>query len=130
MLRTGKRRAGAPAKQLRRPKESRWRPVCLLCRESPVLEPEKSNIKVVAALVVWVCEIWTQEIGLFGSLFFVLFIVSLCRPGCSAVARSRLTVTSAFRKSSLTTRANAAKEKTTQGEKILKDAHTTKLLRL
>ncbi|KAL0599220.1 hypothetical protein AAY473_031726 [Plecturocebus cupreus] len=37
-LRTGKRRAGAPAKQLRRPKESRWRPVWLLCRESPGMD--------------------------------------------------------------------------------------------
>ncbi|KAL0621668.1 LOW QUALITY PROTEIN: Serine/threonine-protein kinase Nek4 [Plecturocebus cupreus] len=29
----------APAKQLRQPKESRWRPVCLLCRESPDVTP-------------------------------------------------------------------------------------------
>ncbi|KAL0606732.1 Mimecan [Plecturocebus cupreus] len=35
ILCTRKRRAGAPAKQPRQPKESRWRPVWLLCRESP-----------------------------------------------------------------------------------------------
>ncbi|KAL0628145.1 Zinc finger protein 714 [Plecturocebus cupreus] len=35
ILRTGKRRTGALAKQPHRPKESRWRPVWLLCWESP-----------------------------------------------------------------------------------------------
>ncbi|KAL0588100.1 hypothetical protein AAY473_039109, partial [Plecturocebus cupreus] len=45
ILHTRKRRAGAPAKQPRRPKESRWRPVCLLCRESPGLWATKIRRK-------------------------------------------------------------------------------------
>ncbi|KAL0606341.1 hypothetical protein AAY473_022940 [Plecturocebus cupreus] len=45
ILRTGKRRIGAPAKQPRQPKESRWRPVCLLCRESPGLWATKIRRK-------------------------------------------------------------------------------------
>ncbi|KAL0604423.1 hypothetical protein AAY473_026421, partial [Plecturocebus cupreus] len=45
ILRTGKHRAEAPAKQPRRPKESRWRPVWLLCRESPSLWATKIRRK-------------------------------------------------------------------------------------
>ncbi|KAL0626201.1 Protein GVQW1 [Plecturocebus cupreus] len=67
ILRTGKCRAGAPAKQPHRPKESRWRPVWLLCRESPGL---------------WATKIRRK--------------ISLCCLGWSSVAQSWLTVALTF----------------------------------
>ncbi|KAL0597238.1 hypothetical protein AAY473_032588, partial [Plecturocebus cupreus] len=50
ILRARKRRAGAPAKQLHWPKESRWRPVWLLCRESPGLWATKIRRKSILLL--------------------------------------------------------------------------------
>ncbi|KAL0622547.1 TBC1 domain family member 22B [Plecturocebus cupreus] len=44
ILRTGKRCAGAPAKQPCRPKESRWRPMWLLCRDSPEEDVENFDV--------------------------------------------------------------------------------------
>ncbi|KAL0622211.1 DNA primase large subunit, partial [Plecturocebus cupreus] len=91
ILHTEKRRAGAPAKWPRRPKESHWRPVWLLCRESPSLWATKIHRKVRRPLVLcaftgsYIPELLL--IGHLGSLPFFFFKTESCSVAQVRVSR-------------------------------------------